>query len=138
MEPGDPRLENLKKGKPFQPGFDPRRNLDGPPKDVEYLKKFIQKIFEENIKNEATGEDVQMLRAMLLKMVFSNAASDHVALLQYGFGKVPDEIVFNLEDIKKIVEYLPDDMMQLLAKGENLTDVLITFIKSHGNGTRVD
>lgn len=138
LPPGDPRLENLKKGVPFKKGFDERRNLDGPPRDIDYLKKTIQDIFEEAVDNQATGEKVKMLRAMILKMVFSNAAADHVALLQYGFGKVPDEIVFTMDDLKKVIEYLPDDMIQLLAKGENITDVLITFIKSHSDGARFD
>lgn len=134
LAPDNPRMLNLKKGKPFQKGFDERRNLNGPPRDVDYLRKFIQDIFAEDVKDEVSGKSINTLRLMILGMITSKAASDHVSLLQYGFGKVPDEIIFTTDDLKKIVDFLPDDMVQLLAKGENLTDVIIEFIKSHSDG----
>ena len=140
LAPDDPRMINLQKGKPFQKGFDPRRNLDGRPKDVDYLRAFVQELLDEEITvpaNKETGipeRKVHLLRSMLLGMALGNAAADHIALLQYGYGKIPDEIVFTVDDLKKIIDYLPPDMVERIAKGDNIVNIIIEVFTNYGFG----
>lgn len=78
---------------------------------------------------------MSILRAMLLKMAINGTPADRSELLDRGFGKVPDELMLSMNDIKKIIEFLPPDMIQRLAKGESISDVIIQFITSHSDGT---
>ncbi len=141
LDPDDPRMLNLKKGKPFEKGFDPRRNLDGPPKNVDYIRKFVQELLDEEFTipgdtEKGTKEKkVHLLRNMILGMALGNAAADHIALLQYGYGKIPDEIVFTVDDLKKIIDYLPPDMVERIAKGDNIVDIIIEVFTSYGFGS---
>ncbi len=140
LAPDNPRMLNLKKGKPFQKGFDPRRNLDGPPRTVDYIRKFVQEMMEEEVTipaNKKTGAQerkTNLLRNMILNMALGNAAADHVAILQYGYGKIPDEIIFTVDDLKKIIEYLPPDMVERVAKGDNIVDIIIEVFTNYGFG----
>lgn len=141
LAPDNPRMLNLKKGKPFQKGFDPRRNLDGPPRTVDYIRAFVQEMMDEEFVIPADAKKkreeirINLLRHMLMNMILGNNAADHIAVLQYGYGKIPDEIVFSVEDLKKIVEYLPVDMVERLAKGANIVDLIIEVFTSYGFGS---
>ena len=52
--PIDPRLANLKKGKPFKKGFDVRRNLRGVPKGTAEFRTHMRKIAAELIGKDET------------------------------------------------------------------------------------
>ncbi len=130
LAPDDPRMLNLKKAVHFKKGFDPRRNLDGPIRNQAWLTKYIQALLDQK-----TDAGNTYLSNMLLSMILSQSSGDHVAILQYGYGKIADEIVFSMDDIKKIIGHLPPDMIEKLAKGESISDILIQYITSHSDGT---
>ena len=75
----DKRLANLKKGKAFVKGFDPRRNLKGVPKDAVAMRKHMRLIAAEML----GGDDTAMTRldAMLRQLWTSrNPAHNKLAL----------------------------------------------------------
>jgi hypothetical protein len=133
------------KGRPFE-GNDPatgkkdeRINRNGRPRTADALKKMVLDLFEEEGTDQATGAKATILRAMLMQMALRGTPADRTELLNRGFGKVKDEIVFSLDDVRKIIDYLPPDFVDRLAKGEDLSDVLIAFITSRSSGqTKTD
>lgn len=52
--PIDPRLANLKKGKPFKKGYDVRRNLKGVPKGTAEFRAHMRRIAAEIIGKDET------------------------------------------------------------------------------------
>lgn len=113
---------------------DERINRKGRPRTSDALKEMILDIFEREGQNATTGEKVTILEHMLTKMAVDGTPPDRSELLNRGFGKVPDAIVFSLDDVRKIIDYLPDDMLDRLAKGDALGDVLVAWITTLGDG----
>ena len=132
------------KGRPFEKDDpvtgkkDTRRNLKGRPKTSDELKKFVVGIFEEEGVNQITGQKISILRQMVLKMALDGTPADRIHLLDRGFGKVPDEVIVSYDDLQKIIDYLPQDMLERLAKGEPLGDVIISLVKARGDGQDSD
>jgi hypothetical protein len=78
-QPTDKRLANLKKGKAFVKGFDPRRNLKGVPRDAILMRQHMRKIASEIIGNDDTA--MTRLDAMLRQLFTSrNPAHNKLAL----------------------------------------------------------
>jgi hypothetical protein len=129
-----PKGRQFSKNDPVTGARDERINRHGRPRSADALKKYILDIFGEQGRNMETGEKVSVLRQMVLRMAINGQPADRAELLNRGFGKVPDAIVFSTDDVQKIIDYLPDDMLDRLAKGESLGDVLVAFITSRGDG----
>ena len=103
-----------KKARGFQPG-NPYRwppgvsgNPKGRPTKHEDLEEVIQEFFNEKV-TLPDGQAVPRLYVMLRAMASSKAAYDHVALLEHGFGKVPQAVtvedVTNRPDSELIAEF---------------------------------
>ena len=77
--PIDPRLANLKKGKPFVKGYDPRRRLSSVPKETVLIRERMRKLAAELIGN---GEsEMTRMDAMLRQLWTSrNPAHNKLAL----------------------------------------------------------
>ena len=78
--PIDPRLANLKKGKPFVKGYDPRRNMKAVPKETTLIREKMRKLAAEII-GEGTEAEQTRFEAMLRMMFTSrNPAHNKLAL----------------------------------------------------------
>jgi len=77
--PIDPRLANLKKGKPFVKGYDPRRRLSSVPKETVLIRERMRKLAAELI---GSGEsEMTRMDAMLRQLWTSrNPAHNKLAL----------------------------------------------------------
>jgi hypothetical protein len=126
--------KRFKKNNPETGERDERINRKGRPRSADELKDFVLAIFEEQGVNQLTGKSVTVLRQMVLKMAIDGTPADRAELLNRGFGKVPDSIVFSYDDLQKIIDYLPQDMLERLAKGEGLGDVLVRYLTTIGDG----
>jgi len=89
--------ENLK---PFNKGYDPRRNLRGVPKDAIEARKFFRKIGAELLRikerqenGEAVEYDISRLEAMVRLKFSSKAPKDFETILKAMFpGLLKDEV----------------------------------------------
>jgi hypothetical protein len=80
--------------KPFVAGFDPRRNLNGRPKDHDALRDFIREIASDPVELK-DGTKVPRLALMIANMMASGQAHDHSTILEHAWGKVPQEVDLN-------------------------------------------
>lgn len=86
--------EQRKPGKPFVKG-DKRINRKGRPKTFDKLRAMVQETLNGDLKiKKPTGETVETtrLRLMLESMTTGGNPADHRLLLEYGFGKVKEEV----------------------------------------------
>lgn len=81
-------LENLK---PFNTGYDPRRNYHGRPKDIDQLRDMIRDIGQSEVELK-DGNKVSRLYLKAMEMFDSRDPRDNALILSYGWGKVPDEL----------------------------------------------
>ena len=87
----DKRLKNLEKRKPFKPGFDPRRNLKGVPKDTIAMRKYMRTIAAELIGADET--EMTRLSAMLRQLFTSRNPAHNKLALQVLDPKILQEHV---------------------------------------------
>lgn len=136
-KPGNPRIVEAGKKTRFRPNNpetgekDERINRKGRPRTADALREMVLDIFNEEGRT-AEGKKVTILRNMLLTMAMRGTPADRGELLNRGFGKVADEIVFTPSDVEKILDYLPPELIDALAKGETFSDVLIRFFTTYG------
>lgn len=114
---------------------DPRINRKGRPRSADALKEMILDVLEEQTVSVDTKKSETLLRNMLLTMALRGAPADRAELLNRAFGKVADEIFLSYTDIQKIINFLPSDMVDRLAKGESIGNVLISYIASLSDGS---
>jgi hypothetical protein len=128
----------FKKNNPETGEKDPRINRKGRPRSSDELKKFVLDILEEEGTIPETGEKITVLRQMVLGMAIRGAGAEKIHILDRAFGKVPDEVVVSYDDLQKIIDYLPQDMLERLSKGESLGDVIVSLVKARGDGQNGD
>lgn len=78
---------------------DKRINRKGRPKTFDKLRAMVQETLNGDLKiKKPTGETVETtrLRLMLESMTTGGNPADHRLLLEYGFGKVKEEVDVNL------------------------------------------
>lgn len=73
--------------KPFAKGFDPRRNLNGRPRNFDEVRALAQQLAH---KKEANG--LEAITNVLAEWRESPEPSLQRAFVEYAFGKVPDKI----------------------------------------------
>jgi hypothetical protein len=123
------------KGKPFQPGFDPRRHLDGPPRKFDELRAMVLRLFEEEISVDVGEQTVKQTQAefMLRTWILSQDGFKQNKALEIGFGKVPDEINVNTFDVSRFIqeniELFTDGQLQRLRAGESGESILAEVIR---------
>ena len=83
--------------KPFGPGPDPRRNLNGRPKSFDALRALTQKLAREKVGN---GEIA--LTRLLREWRDGDEALLQKAFVEIGFGKVPDKVEMSGPDGKSL------------------------------------
>ncbi len=78
-------------GNPYRlkPGFDPRRNLNGRPKDHDELQALIREIAAQVVDPE---NGLTILQNMILSMIQRGDSRDHANVLEHGWGKVLEQI----------------------------------------------
>ena len=120
-----------KKARGFQPG-NPYRwppgvsgNPKGRPTKHEDLEEVIQEFFNEKV-TLPDGQAVPRLYVMLRAMASSRAAYDHVALLEHGFGKVPQQI-----DVNDVTSK-PDS--ELVAELQSILDTAAATTRADDSG----
>lgn len=70
---------------------DPRINRAGRPKNLAQLRALVQELGNESL----TAEGLTRLQVMLRGMFASKNASDKQTILEYGFGKVKQQVDIN-------------------------------------------
>lgn len=97
----------------FGPGFHPNRNTKGRPNTHDDLKKLIQQIAQTpaGIKVQVDDQVVELTRleVLILGMFASSDPRDKIALMEHGFGKVPDKMDLNVARIINVTVKRPDD-----------------------------
>jgi hypothetical protein len=87
----DKRLANLKKGRAFVKGFDPRRNIKGVPRDAVLMRQHMRKIAAELIGKDET--EMTRLDAMLRQFFTSRNPAHNKLALQVLNPKILQEVV---------------------------------------------
>lgn len=119
--PNDRRLANLKKGKPFVKGYDPRRNMRAVPKETTLIREKMRMIAAEII---GEGTDAQMTRfeAMLRQFFTSRNPAHNKLALQVLDPKIlieQTDVTTNGKDINKvIIEYVEDSTPEITPSTE--------------------
>lgn len=72
---------------PFVKG-DKRINRKGRPKTIKELRSLIQTLLNEGMRDDPS---VTRLETMLRQMMISKSPANNKTVLEYGYGKVPDE-----------------------------------------------
>ena len=117
------------RGKPFVKG-DARINRKGRPhvpKNIRELNSVIDEIFEEQEEIQK-GKKIDKLRITINRLLLSPNPSGAIYILDRRFGKVKDEVVISSESIEQLLQYLPDDLLERIAQGEKIGDVLVEWI----------
>jgi hypothetical protein len=101
-----PREYNFKPGNEyrFKSGYDPRRNYHGRPKDHDELRELIRDIASEE--ETSNGEKYNRVYLMIRQMFVSKQSADKVAILEHGWGKVPQPIQIDKmsdDDLRKFI-----------------------------------
>lgn len=108
--PIDRRLANLKKGKPFVKGYDPRRNMRAVPKETTLIREKMRKIAAEII-GDGTEAEMTRFEAMLRQFFTSRNPAHNKLALQVLDPKILAEIIqHNGESkIELLVKYATDN-----------------------------
>lgn len=108
--------ENLK---PFVPGFDPRRNIDGRPKKLPELDKLLVEILGDESLEES--EIKQIIKALVIraKSKWGDRAAE--ILLERAYGKTMQgiDVTTKGKEIQQFILELPPDTLQLPANGHS-------------------
>jgi len=125
------------RGKPFEEGFDERRNTSGSkPRNMSLLRETILDILGEEMEvtDPLSGKAAKVTKIywMLNKMALGKNAADHADVLAYGFGKVPDE-TRNLSAIDDFIfnnmDLFTDGQIQRIQKGDDKTEILAELLR---------
>jgi hypothetical protein len=109
------------------------------PKNVRELNNAIDGILaeQEEIKK---GKKLDKLRITINRLLLSPNPAGPIYILDRRFGKVKDEVVISSDSIEQLLQYLPDDLLERIAQGEKIGDVLVEWIatlrESKTNSTR--
>ena len=131
-------IEPKPRGKPFEKGFDERRNIKGSkPQTATLLKQMILDMAGEEMEylDPYTGktEKVSAIYFMLRRMMLGKAPADHTELLNRGFGKVADE-TRNLSEIDDFIlnnmDLFTDGQIQRIQKGESKAGILAELLQA--------
>jgi hypothetical protein len=109
--PIDPRLANLKKGKPFVKGYDPRRNMKSVPKETTLIREKMRKIAAEII-GEGTKAEMSRFEAMLRQLWTSRNPAHNKLALQVLDPKILTEqvdVTSNGEKLVAPIIYIPSN-----------------------------
>lgn len=96
-----------KHGYRFKPGYDPKRNYHGRPKDHDELRDLIRDVLSEE-GSASGGEKRSRLYDLIVRMTESQNPTDHTNVIEHGFGKVPQAI-----EISKMTD---DDLRKFIAQ----------------------
>lgn len=118
-------------GKPFNKGYDPRRNLKGRPRKFDEFRALALDIAEQTATTKDgqtilwNGQEITFAEFVLLSWVTDKKYLDQFA--QIAYGKVPDEIKhhFDMDEfVRKYIKKFTDGQLERISKGENPLDVL--------------
>jgi hypothetical protein len=107
-------MSNLKTLKPFQSGYDPRRNIKGRPKKVRNIKTILT---EQLMQYVGEGKDKMQLQDYLVKRIIDKALKGDRKLIQliweYMDGKPPkwkgDPIIHSKIELEEKTGVTPED-----------------------------
>ena len=134
-------IEPKPRGKPFEKGFDERRNIKGSkPQTATLLKQMIMDMAGEEMEylDPYTGktEKVSAIYFMLRRMMLGKASADHTELLNRGFGKVADE-TRNLSEIDDFIlnnmDLFTDGQILRIQQGEDKSAIVAEVMRDAAN-----
>lgn len=106
-----PDMGNIKTLKPFQSGYDPRRNTKGRPKGSRNVRTVIMEILKEKV--YFNGKMARKDKAIVMQLVWKAAKGNLKAMsmvIDQVDGKVPDEFVVPTPFVpQEKVEYTPEE-----------------------------
>jgi len=117
------------RGRPFVKG-DTRINRKGRPhvpKNIRELNETIDEVLEEQEEIQK-GIKIDKLRITINRLLLSPNPAGAIYILDRRFGKVKDEVVISSDSIEQLLQYLPDDLLERIAQGEKVGDVIVEWI----------
>lgn len=126
---GNPNAAEAGKATRFKNGFDPRRNLKGPPRHFNELREMTLDIFTEIDEEKKKSRLEKMLRDWL----DSNDYNKQRAAVEYGYGKVPDETrdLSIIDDfILENIDLFTDGQIIRIQQGESKAAIVAEVMRS--------
>jgi len=131
------KATQFKKRDPKTGEIDPRINTKGRPRKFDALREMVLDVLTEELEltNRAAGtsQKITQLEFMIREWVLSRDFNKQSKALEYGFGKVPDEIKHHFDEdefIKRHIDKFTDGELQRVQQGENGMDILLSKLET--------
>lgn len=89
-------MGNIKTLKPFEPGYDPRRNTKGRPKGSKNWRTRILRVLRQKVK---VGDKMMLVEDVMIEQIFRKAMRGNLKAVKIIIdridGKVQDEVVWD-------------------------------------------
>ena len=131
------------KGKPFEKNNpktgekDLRINRKGPTRKFDALREMVLDVLTEELelknREAGTSQKITQLEVMIRDWIQSRDFNKQSKALEYGFGKVPDEIKHHFDEdefIKRHIDKFTDGELQRVQAGENGMDILLSKLET--------
>lgn len=123
---GNPKVAEAGKNTRFKKGFDPRRNLKGAPRHFTALREMILDIITEEENKKTQLENV------LRNWLKSGDYNKQRTVIEYGYGKVPDESknLSIIDDfILENIDLFTDGQLLRIQQGEDKSVVVAEVLR---------
>jgi len=130
------KKKKMPSGKPFkrndpETGFkDDRINRKGylKPRSQRELEALIDEIADEQVPTDDKQVVMTKLRLAINRLLLSKQPAGPIYIIDRRFGKIKDEVVISSDSVEQLLQYLPDDLLERIAQGEKVGDVLVEWI----------
>jgi len=97
-------LANTQNLKPFQKG-DPRINRRGRPRKSDLIAQLAKSLLEEPIEIGRENQTITRLESILREWLDSGNFQKKLAVIQYAYGRIPDESDVEDRDLRIVVNW---------------------------------
>ena len=128
---GNPNVAEAGKATRFKKGFDPNRNLKGPPRKFNEMREMVLNLFSEEIEVEKKKKKTQ-LEKMLRDWLTSGDYNKQRAAVEYGYGKVPDEtrdLSFIDDFILENIDLFTDGQILRIQQGDDKSAIVAEVMR---------
>lgn len=101
-------MSNPQNLKPFKKG-DPRINRNGRPKNYDLLHEIALRLCAEPADLEDNPEGITQIEAIMRDWLHSKNYQKQLAVIQYAFGKVPEQIEVEKKEPNRVIIEWGDD-----------------------------
>ena len=101
-------MANNKNLKPFQKG-DPRINREGRPKNYDLIHEIASRLCAEPADLKDNPEGITQIEVIMREWLHSKNYQKQLAVIQYAFGKIPEQIEIQKKEPNKVIIEWGDD-----------------------------